>query len=50
VHGCTGVRTAHWDPPLAVVIFEVISLDYHVNIMQCAGEAIVEVLEKTIHD
>lgn len=48
--GCTESVLRTVDPPIADVLFDVISLDYHETIMQCAGEAIEEVLEKTVHD
>jgi len=46
--GCTESVLRTVDPPFADVILDVISLDYHETIMQCAGAAIEEVLHKTV--
>lgn len=54
MHGaeCTGcseslLRTTN--PPVADLLFDIISLDYHETLMQCAGEAIEQALHDTVH-
>jgi [NiFe] hydrogenase small subunit len=46
--GCTEALLRAVDPPIADVLFDVISLDYHETIMQCGGEAIEAALHKTV--
>lgn len=46
--GCTESVLRTTEPDIATVLFDVISLDYHETIMQCAGEAIEEALHETV--
>ncbi len=49
--GCTeSVLRSVKQGDIATILFDVISLDYHETLMQCAGHAIEEALEKTVHD
>ncbi|WP_028586937.1 hydrogenase small subunit [Desulfocurvus vexinensis] len=47
--GCTESVLRTTEPDMATVLFDVISLDYHETLMQCAGEAIEKALHDTIH-
>ncbi|SKA70963.1 hydrogenase small subunit [Desulfobaculum bizertense] len=48
--GCSESVLRSTEPDIATVIFDVLSLDYHETLMQCAGEAIEEVLHKTVKE
>ncbi|BBD07817.1 hydrogenase small subunit [Desulfovibrio ferrophilus] len=48
--GCSESVLRSTEPDIATVLFDVISLDYHETLMQCAGEAIEEALHKAVHD
>jgi [NiFe] hydrogenase small subunit len=48
--GCSESVLRTTQPPIADILLDVISLDYHETLMQCAGEAIEEQLHKTVHE